>query len=82
MKKLPFALAHRLRLIDFCLAEYGTVNRSALVRFFDISGPQASNDFGLYLELAPGNMEYDKTARTYRRTRGFVSMFETESNEQ
>src|SRR5205085_129218 len=43
----------------------GRVNRGDLVSFFRISVPQASQDLALYQELAPGNLVYDKTARTY-----------------
>jgi hypothetical protein len=74
-KRLPFAVAYRMRFIDFLLNEYGTLNRSALVDYFGISTPQASNDIGLYQELAPGNVEYDTSAKTYRRTRSFVRIW-------
>jgi hypothetical protein len=68
---LTFAIAYRMRFIDFLLAEYGTVNRSALMSYFGISPPQASHDFATYTQLAPGNMAYDMSAKTYRRTRDF-----------
>lgn len=73
--RLTYALAYRLRFIDFCLAEYGTINRSAIVSYFALSMPQASNDFATYNQIAPGNMEYDKQARTYRKTREFIRAF-------
>lgn len=41
------------------------MNRADLVEFFSISVPQASQDLALYQELAPGNLVYDKTAKTY-----------------
>jgi hypothetical protein len=73
--KLSFALAYRLRFIDFCLAEYGTINRSAIVDYFALSTPQASNDLATYAQIAPGNMAYDMSAKTYRKTREFVRAF-------
>lgn len=73
--KLTFALAYRLRFIDFCLAEYGTINRSAICSYFALSMPQASNDFATYQQIAPRNMEYDMNAKTYRRTREFERAF-------
>jgi hypothetical protein len=73
--KITYALAYRLRFIDFCLAEYGTINRSAIATYFALSMVQASNDFGTYQQIAPGNMEYDVKAKTYRRTRAFVRAF-------
>lgn len=79
---IPFALAWRLSLIEFCLDEYGTVNRSALTKFFAISSPQASNDLGYYQTVAPGNMVYDNSGKTYRRTREFKPVFLAESDFQ
>jgi hypothetical protein len=73
--KITYALAYRLRFIDFCLAEYGTINRSAICTYFALSMPQASHDFATYNQIAPGNMEYDMSEKTYRRTRAFVRAF-------
>ncbi|MFM0349854.1 hypothetical protein [Paraburkholderia sp. RL17-347-BIC-D] len=73
--KLTFALAYRLRFIDFLLAEYGTINRSAICSFFALSMPQASHDFATYQQIATHNMESDKTSKTYRRTREFERAF-------
>lgn len=73
--KLTFALAHRMHFIDFLLWEYGSINRRAICVFFGLSAPQASNDFSMYQELAPGNMEYDLKEKAYKRTRAFVRVF-------
>ena len=70
-KPLPFAVALRMHFIDTLLDHYGTFNRALLCDYFGISTPQASNDIGLYQELAPANIEYDTSAKTYRRTRTF-----------
>ena len=69
---MNLALQTRLRFIDFLLAHYGTLNRSAIMDFFGLSQPQASLDIQAYLEHAPGNMAYDRTAKCYRRAEGFV----------
>jgi hypothetical protein len=69
--QLSLAVVARLRFIDFLLDEYGTVNRRAIMNYFGLSTPQASLDIRAYMEAAPGNAEYDKSARTYRRTEGF-----------
>lgn len=55
----------RLEFIDFRLLWEGRLNRSDLTTFFRISIPQASLDFAAYQELAPGNMVYDRTQKTY-----------------
>ncbi|WP_168788356.1 hypothetical protein [Paraburkholderia aromaticivorans] len=67
--KITFAPAHRWRFIDFLLAEYGTINLSAICPFFALSMPQASHDFAKYQQIASHNTEYDKTSKTYGRTR-------------
>ena len=61
----------RLEFIDFRLLWDGTINRSELVDFFGISSQQASSDLARYIEQAPGNLLYDKSAKTYRATAGF-----------
>lgn len=61
----------RLEFIDFRLLWDGTINRSELVGFFGISTQQASSDLARYTEFAPGNLSYDKRAKTYRATAGF-----------
>lgn len=71
MKTHTYALEQRLRLIDFLLAHYGTVNRSALMDYFAISTPQASLDIQEYIRIAPGNAWYDKSAKTYCRSAEF-----------
>jgi len=72
---LSYAVEQRIRLIDFLLFHYGTVRRGALRDYFGISEPQASNDLGLYQELAPGNMAYDMHAKLYRRTDTFERIY-------
>jgi hypothetical protein len=62
-------------MVDFLLAQYGTINRAALVDFFGISTPQASLDIAQYQQLAPKNIEYDATAKTYRKTAKFVRLY-------
>ena len=68
---LSFALQQSMRFIDFLLAQYGTINRSALMDYFGISVVQASADLQRYLVLAPGNLEYDKHSKVYKRTDQF-----------
>jgi hypothetical protein len=68
------ALLARLRFIDFVLAHFGAINRRHLIDFFGVSQPQASLDLQRYLDLAPANMEYDLTGRTYRRSAGYTRL--------
>lgn len=72
---MPYAKSQRMRMVDFLLAQYGTINRAALCDFFGISTPQASLDIAQYQQLAPKNIEYDSAAKTYRRTAKFVRLY-------
>lgn len=72
---LNYAVEQRLRLLDFLLDHYGTVNRAALMDYFGISVAQASNDIQTYLAIAPTNATYDASAKTYRSTQGFVRVW-------
>jgi hypothetical protein len=72
---MPYAKAQRMRMVDFLLAQYGTINRDALVDFFGISTPQASLDLAQYQQLAPQNMCYDTREKTYCRTEKFVRLY-------
>jgi hypothetical protein len=67
LNDIPYAVIQRLRLIEIMLTYCDSLNRSALVDYFGISTVQASVDFSLYRHLAPKNMRYDGSAKTYRR---------------
>lgn len=67
----PWGAERRLEFIDFRLRWERTVNRGDLIEFFRISPQQASADLARYAELAPGNLEYDKSLKTYRATAAF-----------
>jgi predicted DNA-binding transcriptional regulator YafY len=48
--------------------------------FFGISVPQASLDIAKYMELAPANLVYDRSARIYVAAAEFKPMFATSSS--
>lgn len=62
----------RLEFIDFRLRWDRTVNRSDLKSHFAISTPQASLDIAKYTQLAPSNLIYDRSSRTYRATADYA----------
>lgn len=62
---LRWGVEQRLEFIEFRLFWEGSINRSDIMDTFSVSVPQASKDLSLYQERAPGNMEYDKRAKTY-----------------
>jgi hypothetical protein len=55
----------RLSYLELCLYWKGSVNRIDLRSKFEISVPQATQDFRNYLKLAPQNIIYDKNRRSY-----------------
>lgn len=67
--------AARLQFIEFRLYWEGRINRGDLVEHFEISIPQASLDLGSYLELAQGNMDYDKQRKAYFASKDFKPIF-------
>lgn len=66
----------RLQFIDFRLQWEGKINRKDVTEFFKISVPQASADIAAYTERAPGNLEYDKSSRSYVTLPGFTPFFD------
>lgn len=73
---MRYAEEQRLRLIDFLLGHYGSVRRSAIMDFFGVSQPQASADIKRYMEVAPGNMRYDKSEKAYVKLTAFKRKWE------
>ena len=67
----------RLQFIDFRLQWERRINRKDVTEFFKISVPQASADISRYVDLAPGNLEYDTSSRTYIASIGFTPLFES-----
>lgn len=63
--ELRWGVEQRLEFIEFRLFWEGHVNRSDLMHQFGVSVNQASTDLNRYIGFAPGNMFYDKSARTY-----------------
>lgn len=55
----------RQEFIVATLRQFGQIRRSDLMREFDISMPQASNDIGRFLENKPENVRYDVSLKCY-----------------
>lgn len=74
---LRWGVERRLEFIEFRLFWEGHVNRGDLMNAFSVSVNQASTDLNRYIGLAPDNMLYDKSARTYVRGAKFEPRFLT-----
>jgi hypothetical protein len=73
--ELRWGVAQRLEFIEFRLFWEGRVNRSDLMQQFGLSVNQASADLNRYIGLAPDNMVYDKSERTYVRGPDYSARF-------
>ncbi|WP_217541634.1 WYL domain-containing protein [Vibrio metschnikovii] len=76
LEKLPQASRDRVAHIDFTLLFKGEAVRADLVDRFGIAPTQATKDFTLYRELAPGNIEYDQKLKLHKRGEAFAPLFD------
>lgn len=68
---MRWGVEKRLEFIEFRLFWEGGINRADIIDRFGVSVPQASKDLTLYEEKAPGNLQYDKSAKRYKASAGF-----------
>ena len=73
--ELRLGVEHRLAFIEPHLFRDGRFNRVEVIQQFGVSVNQASSDLNRYIALAPDNMVYDKSARTYVRGSDFDCKF-------
>jgi hypothetical protein len=69
-----WAMRERLMFLEARLFWAGRVNRADLIEQFGIQIAQASKDMTFYQALAPGNMVYDKSQKTYRASDRFAPL--------
>jgi predicted DNA-binding transcriptional regulator YafY len=72
-------LESRLQFIDFRLRWERRINRMDLTEHFGISVPQASLDIAKYTELAPKNLTYDRSSKTYTAAPNFHPLYQRSS---
>ena len=73
--ELRCGIKQRLEFIEFRLFWEEHVNRIDVMQQFGVSVNQASSDLNRYNALAPANMVYDRSARTYVRGPDFDCRF-------
>lgn len=76
---VSWGLERRLQFIDFRLRWEGRLNRTDLTDHFGLSTPQASLDIAKYTELAPTNLTYDRSSKTYVATDNFRPLYQRSS---
>jgi hypothetical protein len=74
--QLPQATRDRIAHIDFTLLFKGEAVRVDLVDRFSITAAQATKDFTMYRELAPGNIEYDQKLKLHKHGEAFDPLFD------
>lgn len=77
---LSWSQERRLKFVDFRLRWEGRINRNDLAEFFDISMPQATSDLARYQDVAPDNLEYDRSTKAYLRTPAYQPLFPRSSS--
>lgn len=73
--KARWGQERRLAFIDLRLQYDGKIRRGDLKDYFGISIQQASQDLSQYLILAPRNMRYDSSSKTYVSTNEFFPRY-------
>jgi predicted DNA-binding transcriptional regulator YafY len=73
--KFKYGVEARFEFIEFRAYWHGRLNRADLIDQFGVSPTQVSQDLKAYQELAPDNLIYDGTEKTYRCSAVFSSKF-------
>jgi hypothetical protein len=55
----------RQEFIAATLRQFGQIRRADIIREFDVSTPQASNDIAAFLATKPAHVKYDVSAKAY-----------------
>ncbi|WP_295038381.1 WYL domain-containing protein [Sulfitobacter sp.] len=72
---IRWGVEQRLEFIEFRLFWEGGINRGDIIEMFGVSVPQASRDLAMYQDTAPGNVDYDKSAKRYVPSHTFRTRF-------
>lgn len=75
MSGLSHVQRERLAYIEHILLFKGEAARMELMERFGVAAAQATKDLAHYHELAPGNVEYDKSRRLHVRGANFSPLF-------
>jgi len=79
-RRRRWSVQQRLKFIDDQLHWREQINRLDLINEFGVSVPQASHDLSAYKSMAPKNMAYDASAKTYRRSNEFEPLYKKPSS--
>ena len=74
--RLSHAQRERLTYLEFRLYFMGEIGRSDLSARFGVAPAGATRDIAMYRELAPQNINFDNSSKTYRISSEFAPIFE------
>jgi hypothetical protein len=69
------AVLMRLQLIESLAAHYGSVNRAVLCDCCGLAPAQITRDLALYQAIAPGNLIFDNSTKSYLRSTSFTRIW-------
>ena len=72
---MNYAQEQRIRLIEVIIYNCGLFNRAILQDYFGIGEAQATRDLRDYMTMAPNNLLYDKTNKTYVKSTSFKRIY-------
>ena len=76
LESLPRVQRERLSHIDFKLYFLGELRRADVVERFETGLAGATRDIAQYKDIAPENLDFDNTTKTYRPSTSFSPLFE------
>lgn len=76
LTEIPQAQRDRLAFIDLRLRFIGELQRHDVVNRFSVQAAAATRDLTLYKDLAPTNLDYDRSAKAYVRGVRFRPVFD------
>lgn len=77
---LSYSQSERLKFIDFRVYFMGELGRNHLTSRFGIGPAGATRDIALYRQIAPRNLDFDATTKTYRPGSEFTPQFSHHPN--
>src|SRR5471032_1258002 len=76
VERLSHAQRERFAYVEFRLYFMGEIGRPDLAARFGVAPAGATRDIAMYRELAPQNIDFDNSSKTYRISSAFAPIFE------
>ena len=73
--EIKWDIKRRLEYIEFHVYWIGPLHRYDLIEAFKISPVQASKDIAFYKKIAPDNLIFNKSKKSYLKSKNFSPLF-------